>query len=388
MLTYCKNCVTPTSRPDLKLDERGICSACLKAEQKKQEIDWKKREVQLENIFSKHRHKTDYNCIIPVSGGKDSIYQTYMLKNKYDMNPLCISFRPLSRTKRGEENIQALRNLGVDHIDFSPNPIGVNKLTLRAFEEFGDCSLLDHLAIYSIIPNLALRLKIPLVIWGENPYMEYGGDFDSQNLSTLNKKFFRDHNILKGRSLKDWVSKDLSLKELQSMIYPSESSLDSIGYNPIFLGYFIPWDAKINCDIAVKNGFKARESGPIMGLYDYADLDCMNIVIHHYFKWIKFGFNRVTDHASNEIRKGRLSRNDAIKLVKKLDGMKPPVQYIEKFCKQIDITTEHFWYIVERFRNTNIWKKDENNEWYIQGWIAGDKIPDRFPHTVLDKQEY
>ena len=388
MLNYCKKCVTPTSRPDLKLNKDGICSACITAEQKKQEIDWIKREDQLINIFSTHRHKANYNCIIPVSGGKDSIYQTYMVKNKYDMNPLCISFRPLSRTKRGEENLQALRNLGVDHIDFSPNPIGVNKLTLRAFEEFGDCSLLDHLAIYSIIPNLSLRLDIPLVIWGENPYMEYGGDVDYQNFSTLNRKFFRDHNILKGRSLQDWVSKELSLQELQSMKYPSEDSLDAIGYEPIFLGFFIPWDAKINCEIAVKNGFKPREYGPIMGLYDYADLDCMNIVIHHYFKWIKFGFNRVTDHASNEIRKGRLSRKEAIELVKKFDGTKPPVQYIEKFCKQVNITTEYFWEIVERFRNTDIWKKDENNEWYLKGWIGGDKIPDRFPHTVLDEQEY
>ena len=120
-----------------------------------------------------------------------------------------------------------------------------------------------------------------------------------------------------------------------------------------------------------------------MGLYDYADLDCMNIVIHHYFKWLKFGFNRVTDHASNEIRKGRLSREDAVKLVRERDGLKPPKEYIEAFCKQIDITVEYFWEIAEKFRNPAIWKKDENGQWYIEGWIGGNKIPDRFPHTAL-----
>jgi N-acetyl sugar amidotransferase len=377
MMVYCKRCVSPTTRPGLELNEEGICSACVSASQKARDINWDKRRGELESIFARHRRKieTEYDCIVPVSGGKDSTYQVHMVKNIFGMNPLCITFRPLSRTRRGEENLQALRNIGVDHIDFAPNPVGVNKLTRRAFEEFGDCSLLDHLSIYTLIPNLALRLRIGLVIWGENPYMEYGGPEDNRKMSGLNLKFFREHHILKGRTVHNWVDEELPLTELQ------------IGYEPIFLGYFLPWDAKQNVEMAIKCGFKPRETGPIMGLYDYADLDCMNIVIHHYFKWLKFGFNRITDHASNEIRKGRLSREEAVRLIREREGLKPPKEYIRAFCRQIDITVEHFWEVAERFRNRDIWKKNEDSQWYLEGWIAGDKIPDRFGHTPLNELE-
>ena len=124
-----------------------------------------------------------------------------------------------------------------------------------------------------------------------------------------------------------------------------------------------------------------------MGLYNEADIDCINIVIHHYFKWLKFGFNRITDNTSNEIRKGRMSREQAIKLAKKLDGVKPPKEYISHFCKQINITEDFFWKIANKFRNKKIWKRDEKQQWYIKNWIGGDKRPDKFPHTKISKKE-
>jgi hypothetical protein len=158
-------------------------------------------------------------------------------------------------------------------------------------------------------------------------------------------------------------------------------------YEPIYLGYYFPWDIKRNFSIAKKVGFKAREDGPIMGLYNGSDIDCINIVIHHYFKWLKFGFNRVTDNASNEVRKGRMSRMQAIKLAKKFDGVKPPKEYILNFCKQINITEDFFWKIANKFRNQKIWKVDSKKQWYIQNWIGGNKKPDKFPHTRLSNKE-
>ncbi len=385
MLKYCTLCVTPDTRPHISFDNHGVCSACQKAKEKETVIDWKSRKKNLEKIFNdfKLSKAGRYDCIIPVSGGKDSTYQVHIVKNKYKLNPLCVTFRTLARTPRGEENLQSMRDMGVDHIDISPNPLGVNSLTKMAFLQFGDCSLLDHLAIYSIIPNFALRLGIPLVVWGENPWMEYGGSPKDSDIPRLNRNFLRDHDILKGRHVEEWVQSGLNLEDLQTMIYPSEEELDALNYTPIFLGYYLPWDAKQNVDIAKKYGFKVREKGPIMGLYDYADLDCMNIVIHHYFKWLKFGFNRVTDNASNEIRKGRLDRETAIKLVRDKDGFKPPKEYIQAFCDQIGISEKEFWSTAEKFRNTNIWKKNSKDEWYIEGWIGGDEMPDRFPHTQL-----
>lgn len=383
MLKYCIKCVTPTTRPGLSLDDAGVCSACRMATHKSK-IDWVARKSELEGIFARFRSKGhDYDCIVPVSGGKDSVYQTHMVKNVFGMNPLCVTFRPLSRTRRGEENLQALRNLGVDHIDFAPNPNAINNITRTSFEKFGDCSLVDHLAIYNIVPNLAARFDTPLVIWGENPFMEYGGDDSKSTMSELNGGFTRNHHILKGREALEWQSEGLTRKELNSLVPPDDATLEAMGYTPIFLGYYIPWDARQNVEVAHRYGFRSRERGPIMGLYDYADLDCMNIVIHHYFKWLKFGFNRVTDHASNEIRKGRLTRDEAIKLVRASDGMKPPCEYIAAFCRQIQITERHFWEIAEQYRNLEIWAKNEQGEWYLDGWIGGDRVPDRFPHTQL-----
>jgi hypothetical protein len=233
------------------------------------------------------------------------------------------------------------------------------------------------------VPNFALRLRIPLVIWGENPWMEYGGSGNEVDLPRLNRQFLRNHHILKGRDIEEWLDEKLSLREIQTFIYPTEKELDDLNYTPIFLGYYLPWDAQKNVEIALTYEFKVRDKGPIMGLYDYADLDCMNIVIHHYFKWLKFGFNRITDNTSNEIRKGRMTRETAIQMVRAYDGMKPPKKYIEAFCNQIDISIEQFWEVAERFRNQNIWKRDNNREWYIEGWIGGDFIPDRFPHTPV-----
>jgi N-acetyl sugar amidotransferase len=388
-LVYCTKCLLNNYRPHLEFDLEGVCSGCQTANAKKEDIDWDSRKIELEAIFDKFRNtdKLEYDCIVPVSGGKDSMYQVHMVKNVYNMNPLCITFRTLARTKIGEENLQALREMGVDHIDFAPNPDGVNKLTRKSFLEYGDSSLLDHLAIYSLIPNLALRLSIPLVIWGENPLMEYGGGSSDQNVSKLNREYLKKHNILKGKKLEDWVDEELNLSELKSIIYPSDESLDKLGYTPVFIGYYLPWDVKQNGFIAKSHGFKVRERGPIMGLYDYADLDCMNIVIHHYFKFLKFGFNRISDNASNEIRKGRMTREEGIALARKGDGIKPPIEFIRSFCKQINITEEKFWEVAESFRNTDIWKKNTEGKWNIESWIDGLPLIDDFPHTEIDPSE-
>src|SRR3989344_2010694 len=369
-MKYCKLCVMPTSRPKLHLNEEGICSACITAKEKKEKIDWTNRENIFREILDKFRNKdkTNWDCIIPVSGGKDSIYQVHMIKNNFNMNPLCVTFRTDARTKLGEENIQALRDMGVDHIDFTPNPVGFRKLRKKCFLEEGDCSIPDHLAIWSIPPRIAIAFKIPLVIWGENPDIEYGAPENERDVSNLNRKWLDKQNILKGKKAEDWVDNNISIDELISLIYPKEEELDKINYTPIFLGYYITWDSKNNLETAKKHGFKSREEGPVVGIYNYADLDCMYIVIHHYFKYIKFGFGSASDHVSNEIRKGRMTREEGIKLVREMDGREPPEEYIKHFCKSIGITKEKFWETVDEYRG-NMWGKNEKGEWYIKDWI-------------------
>jgi len=375
-MEYCKLCVMPTTRPKLELNKEGVCSACITAKKKDNNIDWINREKEFKEILNKFRNKdkTKYDCIIPVSGGKDSIYQVHIMKNVYDMNPLCVTFRTDARTPLGEKNIQALRDMGVDHIDFTPNPIGFRKLRKKCFLEEGDCSIPDHLAIWSIPPIIAIKFNIPLIIWGENPDIEYGAPENEMDISKLTKKWLEKQNILKGKKAEDWVDDEISLNEIQSLIYPDEKELNKIDYTPLFLGYYIQWDAKQNIEIAKKYGFQTRKEGPVVGIYDYADLDCMYIIIHHYFKYLKFGFGSTSDHVSNEIRKGRITREEGIKMVKESDGRKPPKEYITHFCNNIGITEKQFWKVADKFRGKEIWNKNEKGKWYIKGGIGNSQI--------------
>jgi len=388
-LFYCTQCITASTRPAISFNKNGICSACDNSK-KKINVNWKKRKLEFQKILKKHKKlniNNDYDCIVPVSGGKDSVYQTYLLKKVYKMRPLAITWKTPARTLQGEKNLNALKSIGVDHVDFSINPKVINLIRKKSFIKFGDSSYLDHLCIYNLIPNLALKFKIPLVVWGENPYFEYGGSKKNSTERTQNLTMIKKHDVLKNFSSEKWIGGTISKKDIASFSTPNEEKLKLLGHEPIYLGYYFPWDIKINFAIAKKVGFSARKAGPIMGLYSESDIDCINIVIHHYFKWLKFGFNRITDNASNEIRKGRMSREQAIKLAKKFDGAKPPKEYISHFCKQINITEDFFWKIANKFRNKKIWKRDEKKQWYIKNWIGGDKKPDKFPHTKISKKE-
>jgi hypothetical protein len=165
------------------------------------------------------------------------------------------------------------------------------------------------------------------------------------------------------------------------MIYPSEEELDSINYTPIFLGYYLPWDAQRNLEVAKRFGFKVQEdTKKVQGLYDYADVDCMYIILHHYFEWFKFGWCIASRDCSNEIRKGRMTREEAVRIVKRKDGEIPPREYILHFCRRTGITEEHFWEVAEKFRNKDVWYKDSDGKWQLHGWIGGSHIPKKWRH--------
>lgn len=377
-MKYCKKCVMPDTRPKLVFDKEGVCSACRYAEQKR-DINWVEREQQLVKIFDKFRSKDgSWDCIIPVSGGKDSIYQTYIAKYVYKMHPLCVTWRPNGRTVLGEENLQALRDMGVDHLDFTPHTKAFAELRKRCFIEEGDPSIADHLAIWGLVPNLALKFKIPLVIWGENPDLEYGAP-ENEWVAVFNRKWIAKQPVLKGKTVQDWVGNGLSLSDLQSIIYPKEELLDELGYTPVFLSHYLGWDSQKNLEIAKRFGFKV--ANPSWGAYyNYADLDDMYIIIHHYIEWFKFGWSMTTRDCCNEIRKGRMTREQAIKIVRERDGRLPPKSYIIHFCKRIGITEKQFWLTLEKFRNKDIWKRDNEGKWQLKDWIGGTTIPEEWRH--------
>ncbi len=365
-LLWCKNCLLPNTRPNLFIEKNGFCSACNNF-LKKKNVNWKKRENEFNKIVKIiKRKKLRYDCVIPVSGGKDSTWQTIKCL-EYGLNPLTVTWRSPQRTKIGQENLDNLISLGVDHIDWTVNPEIERKLTYESFKKFGAVAIPMHLAMFNIPILVASHFNIPYVIWGENSAVEYGKINSKYNQKNLDKNWYKNYGVTHNTTAEDWVSKTLPKNKMSSYFNYETYSKKNFKTESIFLGYFFKWDPLKTYKISKKNGFKAGKSART-GYYKFADIDDYFISIHHWLKWYKFGFTRLFDNLSLEIRNKRISRSHAIKLIKS-DGLKPPLEDIRKFCKYCNISTNKFFHIAEKFRNKKIWKKNKNNKFFINNFI-------------------
>lgn len=371
-MKYCKKCVLPTSRPGIFLDDAGICSACIGHTEKTAKIDWGKRGNELRTILDKFRSKDGlyYDCIVPVSGGKDSTYQVYMVKKVFNMNPLCVTYKYSDRTDLGQKNLDNLRKLGVDHIDFAPNPETEKRFIKKALTLAGDPCIPDHMGIFAVTLRVAVNYKIPLIIWGENPELEYGGSAADRDNPFLDRQWLIKHGCLQGKMAEDWVDDVLTLGDMTHYRIPSEDELIQAKISSIFIGYYLPWDPLKNYEIAQSVGFEKSPDGPKMGIYDFADLDSTNIIVHHYIKWLKFGMTRLNDNISVEVRNGRMTREEGVNILKsKMERV--PEEEVQMLCRYLDMHEHEFWNVLEKFRNTDIWQKDENGDWYIPNYLKG-----------------
>lgn len=365
-MKYCSKCILPTTRPNISLDSEGVCSACRNFESRPS-IDWSNRQDLFSQVVSEAKRKSmGYDCLIPVSGGKDSTWQVVKCL-EYGLNPLCVTWKPIGRTKIGQQNLNNLINLGVDHIDFSINPKIEKRFMLAALKEFGATALPMHMAIFNIPITIALKFDIPLVIWGENSAFEYGDSSDASKGFRLDAEWFRKYGVTHGTSAQDWVGKGFSEKDLTPYFGPNLDDLEAKGVSAIFLGYYFEWDTQMTCKIAQDNGFRYQQGVARTGTYDFADLDDDFISIHHYLKWYKFGFTRAFDNLSLEIRNERISRDLAIQILYEI-GDDTPKEDIQKFCDFVNISEERFYLICEKFRNHEIWSKNSET-WEIKDFL-------------------
>ncbi len=369
-MQYCKNCILPDTRPGITIEADGVCNACHSHLEKKNNIDWKERKKDFERIIEDIKKlKRSYDCIVPVSGGKDSTYQVVKCLD-YGLKVLAITWRTPGRTEIGQRNLDNLIGLGIDHFDVTISSEVERKFLYKALIRMGSIGIPMHMAIYHIPFRIAVALDIPLIVWGESPVMEYGGNQKDFNLATLDHTFLKKHGILQGTSLENWADENLTLRELEVYKMPDEKLLNEKNIRSVFIGYYFNWSPQKTFQIATKYGFQARIEGPKVGYYNYADIDCDFISVHHYFKWLKFGFNRLFDNLSLEIRNGCITREQAIKIIRE-SGDQVPYNDIKKLCNFLKIAENHFWEIVERFRNRNIWLC-ENGKWVIKDFIIKD----------------
>jgi N-acetyl sugar amidotransferase len=355
-MKYCDICILPDSRPGIEFDattKQCNCSFVRKDKRKIPESRIQEFEILVKKTKAKNK---DWDCVIPVSGGKDSTWQTIKALES-GLKPLCVTWRTPGRTSIGQQNLDNLISLGVDHMDVSINPITEKELTKQAFIRLGIPALPMHMALFSIPTRFALKLDIPLIIWGENSAYEYGGEDEDADSMKLTHKWLEKYGVNGGTAISEWVSESLSMNDLHLYSYPSESEIAEAGLSPVFLGYFFDWSPREAFELASKHGFKAAEHA-VVGTYNFADIDEAFIMsVHHWLKWYKFGITREWDNLSIDIRLGKITRAEAIDIIRE-KGEHNPIKEIEMFCDYIDMSTQEFYSIAEKFRNNKIWITD------------------------------
>jgi N-acetyl sugar amidotransferase len=368
-MKYCVRCIIPDTRPNIDLDSNGVCNACATHEAKSA-IDWAQREEAFRHLIEHARKRSKgYDCVIPVSGGKDSTWQVIKCL-EYGLHPLAITWKTPARTEIGARNLANLVNLGVDHIDYQINPNVEKKFVLLSLKRHGTTAIPMHMAIFNIPLAIASKFDIPLVVWGENSAFEYGGTEDERHGFALDSHWLKKYGVTHGTTAEDWISSELTRKELTPYFGPSQEELERHNTLAVFLGYYFQWDPHTVLAEAKAHGFRARDEGPKTGFYNYADIDDDFISIHHYLKWYKFGFTRSFDNLSLEIRNGRLRREEAIEILR-TRGDETPKADIARFCSYYDITTEQFYGIIENFRNIDVWKMKDGT-WIIENFLIKD----------------
>ena len=266
------------------------------------------------------------------------------------------------------KNLDNLVSLGVDHLDYQISPKTEKKFMLEALRRFGSTAIPMHMAIFNIPLKVALKFEIPLIIWGENSAFEYSGLGDESTGFKLNSEWLKNFGVTHGTTAKDWISDNLTPKELTPYFGPTPEELEKCGTLAVFLGYYFAWDVETTKGVAQANGFQGSIDGcPKTGIYDFADIDDDFISIHHFLKWYKFGFTRSYDNLSLEIRNGRVSRDQAIQTLNEI-GEETPKADIQKFCDFVNITEDRFYKICEKFRNLEIWSQ-ESGIWKIKDFL-------------------
>jgi N-acetyl sugar amidotransferase len=337
------------------------------------DVNWRAREQEFLSIARSIPKITPHHwdCVIPVSGGKDSTAQVLKIL-ELGLNPICVTSTPCDPTPIGRRNIENIKNLGVDYVEFSPNPKVRKQLNTLGLTEVGDISWPEHVGIFTIPVQVSVRYRVPLIIWGENSQNEYGGPAADAANSTLNRRWLEEFGGLLGMRVSDLAEiHKVPESALNPYTYPSDEELLSVGTTGLFLGHYFPWDGLDNYLIAQASGFESFGKALEGSMVDYENLDNYHTGIHDYFKFIKFGFGRATDIASIHIRRGRLSRAQALKIIKERDGQYPHT-YLGKTLMEIleplGIDKEEFDEICDRFTNKKLFITDSK----------GNLVKDRF----------
>jgi len=371
-MKYCKKCVQPDTRPNVYFNEEGICGACL-YEEEKEKIDWHKRLEELHSIAQNARKKSkennsNYDCVVGVSGGKDSTFQALYARDKLGLRTLLVNCEPEGMTEIGKNNIENLKNLGFDVISIRPNPVLMKKLVKRDFYKYVNPVKITEFPLWASSYRMAQVFKIPLIVQGENDCLTLGVR-NAQGLGGDAMLVSKQDTLASG--WKEYTGEYADEKDLFFYHFEGEK-MEKDGVVAIWLQYYTKeWSQSHNAEFSISNGLIIRPeyfNPHDIGTYSpYFQLDGDLTQVNQLLKYIKFGFGQCTDHACYDIRDGKITREEGIELVKKYDG-ECNTRYIKKFCDYIGITIEEFWRIAETVRGP-MWRKNEKDEWILDNPI-------------------
>ena len=368
---YCKRCLySSASATPMQFDSHGICMGC-RIYEEKQKITPKKYEnlksdltVLVRNSLTQNSLKRKYDCIVSVSGGKDSYYQVHYVKEKLGLNPLLVTYNGNNYTNIGWENLWNMREaFDCDHIVVSPSVTTIKKLNRLAFIVMGDMNWHAHVGIFTTAPRIAIDQNIPLIFWGEHGYADLCGQFSMSDFPEMN---YRERTEHAGRGF-DWPFfvgvEGITEQDMETWKYPTDEEIMRCGLRQIYLGHYIPWESNEHLKLVRdRYGFKVSNE-PFERTYRVgSNLDDIHENgVHDYLKYIKFGYGRCTDHASKDIRSGDLTRAEGIKRATVMDKIKP--KDLRRWLEYVEMTEAEFDRIADHFRDPRVWKWDDEAGW-------------------------
>lgn len=372
---YCTSCTYGSaSAAAITFDAAGVCSGCRVARQA-DGVDWDQRSGWLRELVEEYRSDGDYDVLIPVSGGKDSYFQTHYAVHELGLKPLLVTYHGNNYLPEGQRNLDRMREVfDCDHVVVRPSVKTLMKMNRLGFFLQGDPNWHAHCGIFTVPIQVAVRYRVPLILWGEHGFMDLGGMFSYRDLVEFTAKFRLEH-ALRGFDWFDFtdeglekagrseVAEGLREKDLLWAMYPTDSEIDEVGVRGVYLSNFVRWDGEEN-------------AGRMMELYDWlpaqqpfertyrqiSNLDDMHENgIHDYLKFIKFGYGRGTDHSTKDIRAGRMSRAEGIEMVRRYDHIKPR-RDLERWLDYVDMSEREFDVVCDSFRDPRVWNV-EDGQW-------------------------
>ena len=385
-MQYCTRCVYPavTAAP-LSFDEDGVCSGCRVTSQIKQ-INWEERWQMLLELVNEHRSSSNYDIIIPVSGGKDSYFQTHVVARVLGLKPLLVTYHGNNYLQEGEYNLHRMREVfDCDHIIFRPSTDVLIKMNRIGFKLQGDMNWHAHCGIYTVPIQVAVRYKVPLMLWGEHGHMELGGMYSYNDLVEFTAKHRLEH-AMRGYDWHDFTDEGLvrlGRSELNEGLkghdllwaqYPTDDEIDEVGVRGIYLSNFVQWDPNEQVKLVIKEYGWRPAQRPFERTYrNFSNLDDMHENgVHDYLKFVKLGYGRASDHTCKDIRRGYMTRTQGIEMVRKYDHVKPRSD-LERWLDYVGMTENEFDKICDTFRDRRVWQTEDG--WWVKDNIWGERTP-------------